>query len=64
MGDIVTDSPTFTGTVTWPDLTDEALDRAVTAWFQTAYSDALNDDVAAEWRERMRAAITALRGGA
>lgn len=56
----MTDSPTFTGTITYPDLTDAALDRAVDAWFDTSngFDD---DDLDANWRNRMRAAITAAR---
>ena len=61
VGDNVTDSPTFTGNVTWPDLTDEALDRAVDVWFKTTDTD-LSGDVEIEWRDRMRAAINAARG--
>jgi hypothetical protein len=59
----MTDSPTFTGHITWPDLTDEALDRAVNAWFNSYGLDTIDDDLDAHWRNRMRAAITAARTG-
>jgi hypothetical protein len=59
VGDIVTDSPTFKGTITWPDLTDEALDRAVNAWFA---SNDRHEDLNVHFRNRMRAAINAARG--
>jgi hypothetical protein len=43
---------------------DDALDRAVDAWFEVAARGGLlDDDIDADWRARMRAALAALADG-